>query len=134
MKWKIPNTYYVLEIPKSGQPKVWSHSRRFQSFFGGRGILKPALEPHGYLFVQLRVSQEGKMISKMSRLHRLVAEAIYGPCPEGSEVNHIDGDKLNNRPENLEYVTHSENMEHATSRDQSIARFFRSEGRSYEIL
>ena len=51
----------------------------------------------GYLTVGLR--REGKQIRRL--VHRLVAEAYIGDCPDLHEVNHIDGDKLNNELENL---------------------------------
>lgn len=46
-------------------------------------------------------------------VHQLVAGAFLGACPEGLEINHIDGNQLNNRMENLEYITHRENILHA---------------------
>lgn len=46
-------------------------------------------------------------------IHSLVAEAFIGPRPHGLEVNHKDLNKLNNRKENLEYVTRSQNALHA---------------------
>ena len=46
-------------------------------------------------------------------IHSLVATAFLGPPEEGMEVNHIDSNTFNNRLENLEWVTHQENIEHA---------------------
>jgi hypothetical protein len=51
--------------------------------------------------------------SKTHRVHRLVAKA-YIPNPEGlPEVNHKDGDKLNNDVTNLEWCDRSHNQQHA---------------------
>ena len=47
-------------------------------------------------------------------VHRLVALAFLGPCPEGQEVRHLNNDFLDNRIANLAYGTHLENMADAT--------------------
>lgn len=47
------------------------------------------------------------------KIHRLVAAAFIHPIPEGMEVNHLNGIRDDNRIENLEIVTPSENMAHA---------------------
>ncbi len=47
-------------------------------------------------------------------VHRFVASAFI-PNPKGlKEVNHIDGNKLNNALSNLEWVTHAQNLAHAS--------------------
>lgn len=55
------------------------------------------------------VSQDGRR--KYYSAHRLVAEYFIGSV-DGMEVNHKNFDKKDNRAENLEIVTHSENMKH----------------------
>lgn len=43
-------------------------------------------------------------------LHRVVLESFVGPCPEGMEGCHGDGDPTNNRVENLRWDTHTGNL------------------------
>lgn len=52
-------------------------------------------------------------IIKSFALHELVCLAFIGKRPKGFVTNHKDGNRINNRPENLEHVTQSENMYHA---------------------
>ena len=70
------------------------------------------MSPHfvgGYIQYLLHKNNKGKEL----KAHRLVAEAFL-PNPENKrEVNHIDGDKHNNRVDNLEWATTSENQIHA---------------------
>lgn len=59
----------------------------------------------GYLTTTFKVDR----VAQKRLVHRLVAEAFI-PNPENKrEVNHIDGNKLNNRLDNLEWVTSAEN-------------------------
>jgi predicted transcriptional regulator len=51
--------------------------------------------------------------NKTRWIHREVVKLFVGPIPEGYEVNHIDGNKSNNRVENLEIVTHQQNVLHS---------------------
>lgn len=46
--------------------------------------------------------------------HRLVYHHFYGEIPDGMTINHINGNKKDNRPINLELATHSEQLIHAT--------------------
>lgn len=71
-------------------------------------ILKPAAMTSGYLFVVLSVES----VTKAFSIHRIVAAAFIGPCPDRHDVNHKNGDRHDNRVENLEYMTRSQNIRH----------------------
>lgn len=69
-------------------------------------VLRGSRDKGGYI----RVKLSGRT---RAFAHRLVALAFHGPS-EKPHVNHINGVKTDNRPENLEYVTAAENQAHAS--------------------
>jgi hypothetical protein len=72
-------------------------------------ILKPAIDKNGYYRVALC---KGKELTTF-KVHRLVATHFILNDNPKLEVNHKDGNKLNNKSDNLEWITHSENVIHA---------------------
>ncbi len=71
-------------------------------------MLKPQFN-RGREYLQLRLLMDsGKM--KTCYIHQLVAASFIGLRQRGCDIDHIDGDKLNNHVSNLRYVTRKENM------------------------
>lgn len=68
--------------------------------------LKTSLAKNGYLYCWLHgVNQRLRFPH-----HRLVYRTFIGPIEDGKEIHHIDGDRTNNRVENLKMVTRQENL------------------------
>lgn len=65
---------------------------------------------NGYYQVHLK-NDKGSFVT--IKVHTLVANAFFGYRPANKNVNHKNCNKLDNTVENLEYVTPSENIQHA---------------------
>lgn len=73
--------------------------------YRGDQPLKPWRGGYGQQYEMVSAGEQRK-----AYVHRLVCEAFYGSAPEGLlEVRHLDGDSLNNRPENLDWGTKEQN-------------------------
>jgi hypothetical protein len=84
----VPDYEGLYEVSSHGN--VWSAPRATTP----GGILKPQkVNKWGHLDVSLCANG----IVERHLLHRLVMEAFVGPCPEGQEVRHLDGNPGNNR-------------------------------------
>lgn len=82
-------------------------------------IVTGYVEKTGYRRVRIENKCLGGVVR--SSIHQLVAEAFI-PNPENKPfVNHKDLNKLNNHADNLEWVTHSENMKHAYSHGVNVS-------------
>jgi len=94
----------------SNDGRVFSH---FVKIKGGYRIdysVAHELAPYpdeGYLTVGITRDGEQRPVS----VHQIVADAFFGPCPDGLEVRHLNGVKTDNQSLNLAYGTQKENGE-----------------------
>jgi hypothetical protein len=101
-QWKnIPGYEGLYQVSSDGQVRSLDRPHR-------RGqMMKPQIDTYRYGHISYHLCKNGK--TKHWRSHQLVMLAFVGPCPEGMEVRHLDGNPSNNRLENLAYGTSKEN-------------------------
>lgn len=99
-EWRTVMDCNAYEVSSLGRFRRRTSSGKYKAGH----IVNPSTFKTGYSTITLA--------RKMRLAHRVVAAAFLGPCPDGYQVNHKNGDKRDNRPENLEYVTNSDNLRH----------------------
>lgn len=77
-------------------------------------VRKPVLNRGRHYLQVVLTCDDGKLRPRY--VHQLVAEAFIGPRPDRCDVDHIDGDKLNNRVSNLRYVTRRGNQDNPNNK------------------
>lgn len=111
-EWRIISDHPDYEVSNLGNVRSLDRYRKNRIsdhvFHKGR-VLKQTMESNGYLIVHFWNPKKKK--TQKIWVHRLVAQAFV-PNPYGcNEVNHINNNQADNRADNLEWVTHKENME-----------------------
>ena len=79
-------------------------------------LLKLSPQSKGYLTIVLQKNATRKMVL----VHRLVAEHFIDNTESKAQINHINGIKTDNRVENLEWVSHRENLNHAIKNNLTL--------------
>ena len=103
-----PGYYATDEGDIISKGEAWPKGRRFmrQQSDGRAGYAKVAI-----------AHSDGTIRSRY--VHHLVAEAFLGPRPERCDIDHVNGDRTDNRVENLRYCSRRENQDNPANRGQN---------------
>ena len=82
-------------------------------------ILEPFIWQSRYLRIDLKNNKKDKRYRLNTYIHKLVAEYFIGERPEGYVIDHIDGNYLNNRADNLRYVTQKQNLNNPNTKGKN---------------
>ena len=126
--WKTIEGYEGYEISNlarvRSKDRIVSFSNGVDHFYRSE-IMKPA-KSNGYLTIRL---SNNKKIIRTQYIHRLIANTFLDKIEGKNCINHINGDRSDNRLENLEWCTYSESSIHAVevlnkkSRSKKIGKY-----------
>ena len=85
----------------------------------GKALIKPQNNGNGYLTVGL--SKNGRV--KKAFIHRLVAQAFVDNPNGCNVVNHLDEDRTNNKADNLEWTTLTDNFKYGSAQRRARANW-----------
>lgn len=103
-EWRpVPGAEGRYEVSSLGELRSFCRGAR-------QKLLKQRFDRDGYM--RVNVIHNGKHTTL--RIHRVVAHAFHGPCPDGHVPDHINRVRHDNRPENLRYIAISDNTRKLT--------------------
>lgn len=126
--WKKILGFEKYEVSNLGNVKSLKPNNRYI-------LLKKRIGKYGYC----RVMLQNKPIKKECLIHRLVAFSFLENPEKKPQINHIDCDKSNNKLENLEWCTASENQLHSVKNGRNkkgikVVRYNDFEEKTYNSI
>ena len=102
-QWEAVSGYSKYEVSRAGVVRNKKTKK----------ALRPSIGSHGYHVVNLCLDGDRGVKQRVALIHRIVAQAFVHGYSAKLTVNHRNGIKTDNRIENLEWVSNSENVTHA---------------------
>lgn len=120
-QWKpVVGWENVYEVSDLGRVRRVAPGRRTKPGY----VRRPTLNRYGYM--QIELCADGR--PQLCTVHSLVCAAFLGPRPKGTQINHRNSNRADNRLANLEYVTQAENVRHSIASAVATGRPHRGYG------
>lgn len=115
-------------VNEAGDPEIWEYGKRKhfckEGWYRRYPPIRLTKHPYGKTmrYQSIELSWYGKRTNLQA--HRIIYAFLKGDIPEGYDVDHIDGNTLNNRRENLQLLTRKENLLKRSMTQAEIAKAY----------